>query len=85
MSRTKPAYRVKDAKLIKVKDYWPQYANSEHAERQVLLCYSDGACLERGLKDGHEIRTSLIETVSEDKTVVETLNSKYLVSSWLNS
>lgn len=78
-----PTFKVRDAQLVSVHNLWPhRYPESD--PRQCLVCKSDGPCELRGIPDGHPIRTSLVESINEDKTVVLTLNSIYEVSSWSN-
>ncbi len=79
----KPTYKVKNAQIVKVMHHWPHLKDTENAHRLVMICQSDGPCDERYLKDGHEIRTSLIENIRENGTKVETVNSIYEVSNYV--
>lgn len=77
-----PTFKVKNAQLVGVGQLWPHKYHLDD-KRQVLMCESDGPCEMRGIEDGHHIRTSLIESISDDKTVVTTMNSIYEVKNWI--
>lgn len=77
-----PTFKVKNAQLVSIGYVWPHKYKTDDP-RQVLICQSDGPCELRSCPDGREIRTSLVESISEDKTVVTTMNSIYEVSSWI--
>lgn len=77
----KRSYKVKNARLVYVHVLWP-HKYTATCKQQCLVCHSDGDDDSRGIEDGHPVRTSLVVSVSEDGTTVETLNSIYHVSSW---
>lgn len=78
----KPIFKVRNAKLIRVGDLWPHLEHTEKADRMVMYCQADEKSTLRDTEPGDPLRTSLIESISEDRTKVETMNSIYEVSNW---
>lgn len=74
----KPVRHVKNARLVSINEYWPgRYP--DRASEKVMLCEQFGTDEQRGIHDGHELRTSLVVSGTPESGMVETLNTVYQI------
>lgn len=76
----KPVFQVREPVFYTVAEYWPNKVNDPDKDRKIMVCKVHGKCDKRGLEDGHVIRTSMINSISDDGKTVETLNSTYIIN-----
>lgn len=78
---TKPLKHIKNVRIVAAQQLWPH--REELAGKFVATCEVHGTDEDRGITDGHPIRTSLLVKIDIENGIIETLNTMYQIHSGL--